>query len=154
MTEKVYINDLETGTIECPHCKKSWKKDFSELKDFNGKNSVRCKCPCGNIFAIQFERRRHQRKPTRLTGSYVHDKTKVRGLVNIRNVSKSGIQLELNTQNMMPPGDRLMLKFNLDDPKKSYMCKEAVVKKSDGSTVGLEFCESDPDDIFENYCKD
>ncbi len=153
MNEQVFLHDLKSGAIECPHCRKLWKKDLSQLMHYDGKNVVRCKCPCGNIFSIQFERRRHGRKVTELTGSYVHDKTKVRGLISIRNISKSGARLELNTHRMMPTGDRLVLKFNLDDAKKTYQCKEAIIKKTDGSTVGLEFCEADQDDEIDTYCK-
>lgn len=153
MPEKVYVNDKKVGTFQCPKCHKVWEKDFSQVKDFQNKSLLKCKCPCGHAFPIKLERRRHFRKETNLTGSYLHDKSQKRGLVNITNVSKSGAKLELNTQQAMPPGDKLVLKFNLDDAQKSYMCKEAIVKKSDGNTVGLEFSEADPDEKFEDYFK-
>jgi hypothetical protein len=154
MLEKVYVNEKKLGTITCPKCKKLWEKDFSQVKDFQKKNMLKCKCPCGNSFPIKLERRRHYRKMTNLTGSYMHDKTKKRGLVNIKNVSKSGARLELNTQHLIPTGDKLTLKFNLDDVQRSYMCKEAVVKKSDGSTVGLEFSDLEPDEKFDDFLKE
>lgn len=154
MLVKVYINEQKMGTITCPECKKPWEKDFSQIKDFPKKNMLKCNCPCGHSFPIKLERRRHSRKMTNLTGSYLHDKSKKRGLVNIKNVSKSGASLELNTQHMIPSGDKLVLKFNLDDAQKSYMCKEAVVKKADGNTVGLEFSDMEPDEKLEDYFKD
>jgi len=141
------------GTIECPMCKKHWEKDFSKFPDVFKNSGFNCKCPCGHSFAIKLERRRHDRKQTDLTGSYLHDKTKARGLINIKNLSRSGVGLELNTRQPMPRGDKLLLKFNLDDAKKSYLCREAIVKKSDGSRVGLEFSDSDPDENIEFYLK-
>lgn len=153
MPEKVYVNDKKQGTIACPKCKKLWQKDFSQIQDFQKKSLLKCKCPCGHAFPIKLERRRHFRKETNLTGSYLHDRSKKRGLINIKNVSMSGAKLELNTQQMMPPGDKLIVKFNLDDVQKSYMCKEAVVRKSDGSTVGLEFSDTGPDEKLEDYFK-
>ena len=60
---------------------------------------------------------------------------------------------KLITKQMIPKGDKLVLKFNLDDAHKTYLCKEAVIKKSDGSTVGLEFVDEQPDDSLESYFK-
>jgi len=153
MSEKVFIDSKGIGNIVCPECKKRWEKDFSTLKNFNTSNGFKCKCPCSCLFSIVLERRRHERKVTHLTGSFMHDKTKVRGLVSIKNLSKSGASLELNTKQMIPKGDKLVLKFNLDDSCKTYLCKEAVIKKSDGSSVGLEFVDEAPDDGLETYFK-
>ena len=153
MTENVFINSNKIGTIECPKCKKHWEKDFSKFTDVIKSNGFNCKCPCGHSFQIKLERRRHKRKQTNLTGSYLNDKTKVRGLINIKNLSSSGVGLELNTKQPMPRGDKLLLKFNLDDNKKSYLCREAIVKKADGSRVGLEFSESESDENLELYVK-
>lgn len=151
MSEKVLINSQNKGTIECPQCNKAWEKDFSKIKDFKKVSGAKCKCPCGHTFPIVLDRRRDFRKVSKLTGSYVHDKTKARGLINITNISKSGIALELNTKQSLPKGDILLLKFNLDDSRKSYMCKEAVIKKTDGSRVGLEFRNNDQLEELESY---
>lgn len=153
MSEKVFIDSKSVGNIVCPECNKQWEKDFSTVKNFNSVNGFKCKCPCGCLFSIVLERRRHERRETHLTGSYMHDKTKIRGLVNITNLSKSGAALELNTKQLIPKGDKLVLKFNLDDAHKTYLCKEAVIKKSDGSTVGLEFVGEPSDETLEAYFK-
>ena len=151
MKEKVFINSKHVGSIVCPECKKRREKDFSAVKNLNNSNGFKCKCPCGHTFSIVLERRRYERKTTDLTGSYLHDKTKTRGLVSIKNLSKSGAALELNTKQMIPKGDKLVLKFNLDNARKTYLCKEAVIKKSDGSTVGLEFVDDISDDGLNIY---
>ena len=154
MAEKIFINSKKLGTIECPKCNKHWEKDFSQFKDFSNANGFTCKCPCGHSFPIVLERRRHNRKLANLNGSYVNNKSKVRGLINIKNISKSGVALEYNTKQHIPKGNKLLLKFNLNDAKKSYLCKEAVIKKADGTTVGLEFTDTGSDEDLEIYLKE
>ena len=153
MSEKVFIDSQNKGTIECPQCNKAWEKDFPKIKDFKKVNGAKCKCPCGHTFPIVLDRRRDFRKVSKLTGSYVNHRTKARGLINITDISKSSIGLELNTKQSIPKGDTLLLKFNLDDSQKSYMCKEAIIKKSDGSRVGLEFSNDDQLEELNSYLK-
>jgi len=105
-------------------------------------------------FPITLDNRRHQRKTTNLTGAFIHDKTKIRGLINIKNISTSGIGFELNSKQFLHIGDRMALKFNLDDPAGSYLYKEGIIKKIDGNYVGMEFCEFRHKDSLEPYLKD
>ena len=153
MAEKVFVNSNMVGTIACPQCKKHWEKDLSKFKNLSNINGIKCKCPCGYSFPIELERRKHFRKQTNLTGSYLHDKSKIRGLITIKNISKSGVGLELNTKQFFPKGGKLVLKFNLNDEKRSYICKEAIVKKTDGTSVGLEFIDIENDENLELYLK-
>ncbi|MFC1814690.1 PilZ domain-containing protein [Thermodesulfobacteriota bacterium] len=150
MAEKVFVNTENIATFQCPQCKKSWKKDVSQLSQF-AFNRLKCKCPCGHSFPAILEKRKHYRKPTNLTGSFIHDRTKRRGIIHIKNVSKSGVGFELTSDQFMHVGDRLGLKFNLDDPPKSFLYKEVVVKKIAGRYVGVEFCEFRHRDALEIY---
>ena len=150
MVEKVFVNSENIASFTCPECKKTWKKDMSQLKHFNT-NRLKCKCPCGYSFPVILEKRRHHRKSTELTGAFIHDRSKIRGLVNIKNISKSGIGFELNSKQFMHVGDRISLKFNLDDQQKSFIYEEGIVKKIDGNYVGVEFCEFRHRDSLELY---
>lgn len=151
MVEKVFANSDYVATFECPQCKKTWKKDLSQLKNRINKSQVNARCSCGFTFPITLDKRRHRRKTTNLTGAFIHDRLKIRGLINIKNVSKSGIGFELNSKQFMHVGDRIVLKFNLDDQNKSFIYEEAIVKKIDGNYVGVEFCEFRHRDSLESY---
>jgi len=140
MTEKIFVNSENIVALQCPQCKKTWKKDFSNLSQFNT-NRLRCKCPCGHSFPVILEKRRHDRKAAELSGSFIHDRTKIRGIIHIKNISLSGVGFELTSDQFMHIGDRLGLKFNLDDPPRTFFYKEVIVKKISGRYVGVEFCE-------------
>lgn len=150
MAERVFINAENMATFQCPQCKKSWKKDFSQLSRFNS-NRLRCKCPCGHTFAVILEKRRHVRKAAELSGSFIHDRTKRRGIIHIKNISISGVGFDLTSDQFMHVGDRLGLKFNLDDPPRSFLYKEVIVRKISGRYVGVEFCEFKHKDALEIY---
>ena len=138
------------ATFTCPECKKSWQKNLSQFARFET-NRFKCKCPCGHSFPVILEKRRHYRKPTHLTGSFIHDRTKRRGIIHVKNISKSGAGFELTSEQFMHVGDILGLKFNLDDAAKSFLYKEVIVKKIAGLFVGVEFCETRYGDVLEVY---
>jgi len=150
MPEKVFVNSENIAVFECPQCKKKWKKDFSQLNQF-GSNRLKCKCPCGHSFSVILEKRRHDRKAAELTGSFIHDRSKRRGIIHIKNISMSGVGFELTSEQFMHVGDRLGLKFNLDDSPRSFLYKEVIVRKISGPYVGVEFCEFKHHDALEIY---
>jgi hypothetical protein len=141
MTVKVFLNDQQKATFKCPECEKSWTKDLSKFKNHEKMIRLKCKCPCGHSFPVQLEKRRHSRKSTNLGGAFIHDLKKYRGVITIKNLSKSGIGFEHSSGHFIHEGDRLELRFNLDDSKKSYICKEGIIRKIDGDYIGVEFAE-------------
>ena len=151
MDEKIFVNFENIATFKCPECKKSYTKDLSYLKDHLKNNRIRCNCPCGHSFPAVRDHRRHPRKITNLSGSFVHDRSKRRGSIKVKNISKSGVGFELSSEQFMHVGDRLSLKFNLDDPEGSFLYKEVIVKKIDRKYVGVEFCEFRHRDGLKSY---
>lgn len=154
MVEKLFVNSDNIATFECPKCKKSWKKDLSQQIDRFINDRIKCTCPCGFSFPVTLDKRRHLRKITALTGSFVHERSKRRGIIHVKNISKSGVGFELTSEQFMHVGDRLGLKFNLDDPERSFQYKEVIVKKIDGKYVGVEFCEFRHRGGLESYLKE
>lgn len=154
MVKKLFVNSDNIATFECPKCKKSWEKDLSQQIDRFINNRIKCTCPCGFSFPVTLDKRRHLRKITDLTGSFVHERSKRRGIIRVKNISKSGVGFELTSEQFMHIGDRLGLKFNLDDPESSFLYKEVIVKKIDGKYVGVEFCESRHRDGLEFYLEE
>jgi len=115
---------------------------------------MKFKYPCGHSFFVFFDKRRHRRKPAKLTGAFIHERSRRRGIIEIKNISKSGIGFELTTSQFMHVGDRLELKFNLDDSERSFVYEEGIVKKIEGNYVGVEFCEFRHRDALEEYLQD
>ena len=169
MVDKVSMDNENSAVIRCPECKKSWKKDLSQVKDRPNNIRINCNCPCGCTFQVLLEaqaqpqqaadsspddKRRHKRKVAVLTGGFMHDRSKRRGVIYIKNISRSGVGFELSSDQFMHVGDRLSLKFNLDDPDRSFLYKEVIVKKIQGKYVGAEFCELRHKDGLELYLEE
>jgi len=151
MTEKIYLDEHNQATFTCPKCQKSWTKDLSAFKDAHKRIQVKCKCPCGYIFPAIQERRKEFRKNVTVTGAYFHNKREIRGLITVKNIAKSGLGLVLSTKQSLNKGDKLQLKFNLDDPKKTFVDKEAVVQKTEGNYVVLQFTDKNWDEELKDY---
>ena len=139
MDVRAYLNPQHVAFFACPSCRKKYRKDLSRLPDVRQGTKVKCRCACGGGFTIVLERRRHRRKATELTGGYHHERDKFRGLINVKNLSKSGARIEINASRTMRVGDRLTLKFNLDDVKSTFISKQAVIRKKTGNDIGVEF---------------
>jgi len=104
MVEKVFVNSVNIASFTCPECKKSRKIGLSQINQFKT-NRFKCKCPCGCSFPVILEKRRHNRKPTELTGAFIHDRSKRRGIIIIKNISKSGVGIGVKFYEEIPDMD-------------------------------------------------
>lgn len=77
---------------------------------------------------------------------------KIRGAINIRNVSLGGLGFELTSDYLISPGDIVLVRFNLDDVFNTLITKEALIRKMIKKDVGAEFLEKTwKHDIFHLY---
>ena len=155
MVERVFLNSENLATFLCPQCQKSFKKDLTTLISKNNKIRFKCKCPCGYSFPVLLERRMYTRKDTDLNGAFIHDKKKIRGAINIKNVSLGGLGFELTSNYLLSTGDIVLVRFNLDDAFNTLITKEALIRKMIKKYVGAEFLEKTwKHDIFHLYLND
>ncbi len=144
MVDKIYLDPDGFISIICPNCKKTFRKNLSDYKKSDRQIKLKCNCTCGNSFSVILDRRRHLRKKTILTGAYIHDKRKSRGVINIKDLSRSGIGFELATDSkdcIISTGDILTVRFNLDDVFKTLISKEVITKRIKGKFIGNEFLD-------------
>jgi hypothetical protein len=139
MIEKVKLDSDYCITLTCPKCKKSYRKNLSNYKSSNKIIKFNCNCPCGYSFSIILDRRRHLRKKAQLTGAFIHDRKKSRGLIDIKNLSSSGIGFEVGSDHVISPGDILTVRFTLDDAFETVISKEVRTKRIKGKYIGNEF---------------
>jgi hypothetical protein len=144
MVDKVYLDPEGFVSLTCPNCKKSFRKNLSNYKSSNRQINLKCHCLCGCSFSAILDRRKHLRKKTRLTGAYIHDKKQTRGLINIKDLSRSGIGFELGSDNkdyIISTGDILTVRFTLDDVFQTLISKEVLTKRVKGKFIGNEFLD-------------
>lgn len=128
-------------------------------------HTARIQCPCGAVFPVLFERRRHYRKTSRLTGSYQvlpEDETAFpaisqdKGTINCRidDISLYGAAFSTLGQHRIKKGARIVLGFYLDDKNLSWIKKTGIVQRVEGLCIGMKFDEEpSPDKILGFYLR-
>ena len=144
-TQKVRLNPDNMGVIKCPHCGTTRTVNAAKLNNPRGLLKARCKC--GAAFQVLFEVRKAYRKETRLHGKYVkHAGDEEQGKIIVRNISLSGIGFTTLTKHNLKQGDKLKLKFTLDDKRRSEIEKDGIVKVVNDKSIGCQFMDFDQRD--------
>ena len=76
---------------------------------------------------------------------------KDRGMMEILDLSRSGLRMEINTDAEIKVGDILKLQFTLDDKQNSEVTKEVIVRSISGHSLGTEFLSLDHYDKLGSY---
>jgi hypothetical protein len=122
MVKKNYITRKQTAVFTCPMCQISKTTDVSKFIKLDKMAKFKVRCRCGHTFTSFLERRKHYRKETNLTGSFVRlvsGKPLGRGHMTVRDLSLTGMKLEVHCPHNFSEGDILVIQFRLDDVKKT-----------------------------------
>jgi hypothetical protein len=151
----------------CPQCGRQEAVAASVFEKMGA--VLRVNCPCHCSFRIIREMRRAYRKTVRLEGLFaqnLNDLNQLAGLFNqdlnglnqmsvthiwgpmvVQNLSKTGLNFTTDKAGLLRTGDRLHLRFHLDNNSKSLIKKSAQVKSVRGDSVGCQFLNADRYDI-------
>lgn len=143
MRRRIFLSSDDLAVIECPRCRKTKLTDVSRFKRVGRKVNLKARCPCGHVFTVALERRRHYRKVSNFPGIFkvtTPGKTPVSGTMTVRDLSLLGVKLKLNVPPAIEKGDKLLVEFHLDDARRSLIKKEVIVRSIAESVVGVEFC--------------
>ena len=149
MTEKVYITAEQTATITCPKCRISKTVDVSKFIKLDKMLKINGRCPCGHVFKSFIDRRKHYRKELKLTGSFVRlvsGKPAGMGNMIVRDLSLTGMKLEVYENLDFSEGDELQVEFRLDDVKNTLIKKRVVIRNIKNSYIGAAFVQSGIED--------
>lgn len=149
MALKIFVSTSNTAVFECPQCKKSRNVDVSKYKQIDKEVKIKVNCSCGHSYPVILERRRHYRKRVNLAGTYglpVTGGSAKKGVMTVKDLSRSGLRIKISGQPDFDIGDMLMVEFHLDDATRSLIRKEAIVRKISELNIGLEFSAMDSSD--------
>jgi len=138
--EKVYVDKNNQARVICPEC--GFKKNVDAMNFRDTKSMVKGKCKCSEGFDFTLEYRKHYRKNVKLPGEYIVQKSGEIGEVIIRELSLTGIRFETMKPHQISTDDILDMKFKLDNPLRSEICKLAKVIWVDNRNVGAQFNET------------
>ncbi|PIP39203.1 MAG: hypothetical protein COX19_08365 [Desulfobacterales bacterium CG23_combo_of_CG06-09_8_20_14_all_51_8] len=144
MTAKIYVNEDNTGTFVCPKCQKTSVKDLSRYMAQKTAVRLKARCACGHAYEVFLEKRKKFRKPANLPGSYRSSAIDsgprdTAGSMIVKDLSYSGLRIEVGAPPLFTVGDSLYVEFRLDDTRQSQVRKKVIVKNIEGLCVGLAF---------------
>ena len=140
MAVKAFTEMDNTVTIACPRCNKVKSVDVSLFK---GRTRFKVRCPCGNIAKYELEMRKQYRKKTELRGSYRVTSTKSQrfesGEMTVVDISRKGVRLMFKTPPSLDVGDRIKIRFTLDDANQSLVEREVIIQNIKVPYAGARF---------------
>ena len=134
--KKVYVDESNQATITCPKC--GFEKSLDVIAFKNTKKRIKVKCKCGETHQITIEFRRQYRKNVSISGEYIDKIKGKRGEIIIRDLSLFGILFESLGTHPISVDDILEVKFKLDNPMRSEICKRVKVKWIKDRMVGAQ----------------
>ncbi len=143
MTEKkIFIHDDNKAEIVCPDCRSI--KLFDISKENVTSSRIRFECDCGHTSMILLERRKFYRKGTNLSGIYIFGVEEEQPMT-VKDLSLVGLKFKTESHIKFTVGDKLFVKFPVDDEEAFFVRKEVVVKTVSDEFIGAEFCTTDPE---------
>jgi hypothetical protein len=146
MVEKVYITSKEMATFVCPQCQKSKTVNVSQYANLDKIVRVKVTCPCGHAYTSILEKRKKYRKETNLPGSYfrIVDGKKIgNGLMLVRDLSNTGMKLQINGEHDCAVGDVLQVEFRLDDTHRTLVTKKVIIRNISKPYLGTELAPTE-----------
>jgi hypothetical protein len=137
------MNLMETQGIFvdvfCPQCGKISRVDFSSIHGPE-KGNLQIHCSCNSAIPVSVDFRRHHRKKTSLNGIYTNLSHKnKKGKMHVLNLSMNGIGFTFQGPCPFLLGDRVKLRFTLDDGGLSEISVTGIVRHITRNFVGCEF---------------
>lgn len=145
--QKAFISSTNQITFSCPQCKNTRTVDVTKHKTLDKAVKIKVHCPCGHDYPVLLERRKQYRKAVNLPGTYIRIYNQRRagsGSMVVNDVSRKGLSIQVKDVTYMKIGDVLEVKFKLDDPKRSAILKEVIIRKIFENDLGTEFVSIDP----------
>ena len=142
MIQKVYVTSKQTATISCPQCDRSKTIDVSKYAMLDKMVKINVKCPCGHAYKAILEKRKQYRKEANLAGTFIHfidGQPQTRGLMTVKDLSTSGLKLQLNVKQNFAIGDHMQVEFHLNDAHRTLIKKTVIIKNQREQFIGVEF---------------
>ncbi|MDJ0809976.1 MAG: PilZ domain-containing protein [Desulfobacterales bacterium] len=140
--QRVFISSDNSVTFTCPRCKKMRTVNITDYAGLDKAVKVRVRCGCGHRYPATIEKRRQFRREVAFPGTYtrlVNGRVMGSGTMVVKDVSRTGLKIRVPDAHRLNSGDTLEVIFHLDDPKKSQIQKEVVIRKIEGVDLGVQF---------------
>lgn len=140
---EVYVNQDNCINFTCPACSKPASIKVESLK--KKIRPLKVRCACKTIFSLDIDYRRFYRKQTNISGTYrsIQPHSIREEDILIVNLSREGIGFRVFTGHKIKAGNKLELKFHLDDKKNTSLKKDVDVLSVDSDFIGCRFADNE-----------
>lgn len=136
------IVDNETVHLMCPKCGNSREIPVTSFSQKD--NRYRVQCRCGYSYIIMLERRSFNRKTTDLRGTYTTASFGKDEIIDIINLSTTGLCLVRRDDRELTVGQFISLIFRLDNFERDEIKCQAVIRQINDKKIGVEFLDLSP----------
>ncbi len=138
----ISIAGKESIRLECPECGCAREINVSSLPDIGKVYKIKCKCVHG--FSIAFDKRQHKRKKTNLVGTYSLEHGLANHIIDVVDLSRGGLGFVRTDKNELSVGDRLIVRFNLDNGEQDVIEGLILIRNIFNDRVCCEFLNMRP----------
>jgi hypothetical protein len=146
---KAFIDSEGKAVIKCPECHAARVVDVKGYSKLDHFVRFKVKCSCKHAYKVILERREYFRKSVSLRGVCLFRNGIVKVDINIHDLSRKGLRVQLLKETAVEMGDKVMVEFRLDDENKTLIRKDAVVRSITGLFLGMEFFSIDPHNVYD-----
>ena len=159
MTQKTpsireYLDEENRVIFTCPACEKKKAKRIAAPSSSQPSPFLSCRCECGHPFDVILERRKHPIKRVDFPGRYMSLLRDQHGLVQVLNISRTGLLLEFEAPSILEKGSLIFVEFQLDDKERSLIQGEVEICSVQGKRMGGNFTSDDHQDQLRIYLEE
>lgn len=136
------ISEKETVVLRCVRCGNSRQISTGELRP--DIHLYKIKCKCGAAYYMQFNRRKFTRKNVTLKGTYSMENRMNDEIVDIVNLSRTGLCFFTHGRIYLTKGQTINLRFVLDNAERESIECKAIIRRIKDHEVGVEFVNLPP----------
>ncbi len=136
---EAFVNKENYTSFTCPFCQHTHRISVATLQ--GKKHRLTAKCICKKRFELRLNFRQFYRKSVNLTGEVINVSTGSRDWfsITVKDLSMSGIRFKVVGLKNIETGQRLHVRFTLDDQQASVIDKEVRVVDIRDDHYGCEF---------------
>lgn len=131
------IASKEYIDLACPKCGNTKRVIIAKTPNIGRVYKITCKCR--HHFFVVFDRRKYRRKRVDIIGTYSISRSFTDNIINIVDLSAGGLAFIRTDNNKLSTGDKLTIRFNLDNPDGDLIECTAIIKSMSNKKVSVEF---------------
>ncbi|MGA2223003.1 MAG: PilZ domain-containing protein [Syntrophobacteraceae bacterium] len=135
----INIAGKESISLVCSQCGCAREINVSNLPDIGKVYKVKCKCI--HPFSVAFDKRKDKRKRTKLIGTYFFEHSMTDSIIDVVDLSRGGIAFIRTDNNTLKIGDRLIIRFNLDNLEQDTIECVITIRNILGNRVCGQFLD-------------